>query len=167
MIDRLTPHSVTTVQSLPEWESILEEIDRAGYFGLNFVATGLDPLSHKIQRIILAFPNAPSISSVYIADVADRLDLKESIIGDLAGLLENGRITKVLYDSKSVLSFIRAIAGRKLNFCRTFDLMLASQICWSGYYYLTPSGNPKNPWTKSNNKLGFLNNSPATFRSKR
>jgi DNA polymerase-1 len=26
--------------------------------------------------------------------------------------------------------------------------MLASQICWSGYYYLTPSGSPKNPWKK-------------------
>ena len=90
----------------------------------------------------------PSNSSVYIADIADRPVIMERVLGDLAGLLENGRITKVLYDSKSVLSFIRAIAGRKLNFCRTFDLMLASQICWSGYYYLTPSGNPKNPWTK-------------------
>ena len=148
MIDRSEPHSVTTVQSLSEWESILEEIDRAGYFGLNFVAAGPDPLSHKIQRIFLALPNAPGNSSVYMADIADRPVIMERVLSDLAGMLENGRITKVLYDSKSILSFIRAIAGRKLNFCRIFDLMLASQICWSGYYYLTPSGNPKNPWKK-------------------
>jgi len=29
---------------------------------------------------------------------------------------------------------------------KIFEVLL--QICWSGYYYLTPSGNPKNPWTK-------------------
>lgn len=126
----------------------MEEIERAGYFGLNLIATGPDPLSHKIQRIFLALPNAPSNSSVYMADIADRPVIMERVLSDLAGLLENGRITTVLYDSKSIISFIRAIAGRKLNFCRTFDLMLASQICWSGYYYLTSSGNPKNPWKK-------------------
>jgi len=136
------------VQSLPEWESILGEIEMAGFFGLNLTATGPDPLSYDIQRISLAVPNAPSSSTVYTVDIADRPELKEGIIGDLAGLLENGRIKKTLHDSKFVLSFIRARAGRKLNFCSVFDIMLASQICWSGYYYLTPSGNPKNPWTK-------------------
>ncbi len=148
MIDRLKLHSLTTVQSLAGWESVLEEIERAGYFGLNFVATGPDPLSHRIQRIFLALPNDPSNSSVYMADIADRPVIMERVLSDLAGLLENGRITKVLYDSKSIISFIRARAARKLKFCRTFDLMLASQICWSGYYYLTPSGNQKNPWAK-------------------
>jgi DNA polymerase I-like protein with 3'-5' exonuclease and polymerase domains len=136
------------VQSLLEWESILEEIEMAGFFGLNLAATGPDPLSHEIQRISLAVPNIPCSSTVYTVDIADRPELKESIIGDLAGLLEERRIKKILYDSKSVLSFIRARAGRKLNFCSIFDIMLASQICWSGYYYLTPSGNPKNPWAK-------------------
>ncbi|MDD2755695.1 MAG: hypothetical protein PHS80_09230, partial [Methanothrix sp.] len=29
-----------------------------------------------------------------------------------------------------------------------FDLMLASQICWSGFYYLAPSNSPQNPWKK-------------------
>lgn len=120
----------------------------AGFFGLNLAATGPDPLSYEIQRISLALPNVPSSSTVYTVDIADCPELKESIIGDLARLLEEKRIKKVLYDSKSVLSFIRAIAGRKLNFCSIFDIMLASQICWSGYYYLTPSGNPKNPWAK-------------------
>lgn len=148
MIDRLEPQSITMVQSLPEWESILEEIEMAGFFGLNLTATGPDPLSHEIQRISLALPNAPSSSTVNTVDIADRPELKESIIGDLAGLLENGRIKKTLYDSKSVLSFIRARAGRKLSFRCIFDIMLASQICWSGYYYLTPSGNPKSPWAK-------------------
>ncbi|MFA7375670.1 MAG: hypothetical protein WCZ26_09730, partial [Methanothrix soehngenii] len=138
MIDRLEPQSITMVQSLPEWESILGEIEMAEFFGLNLTATGPDPLCHEIQRISLALPNdPPSSSTVYAVDIADRPELKESIIGDLAGLLENGRIKKTLHDSKFVLSFIRARAGRKLNFCSIFDVMLASQICWSGYYYLT------------------------------
>ena len=74
--------------------------------------------------------------------------LGKNILSDLAGLLEDRRIKKVLYDAKPVLAFIRASENRKLNACNIFDLMLASQICWSGYYYLTPSGSPKNPWKK-------------------
>lgn len=148
MINRLESYSVTTVQSLLEWESLLEDIEGAGYFGLNLIVTGPDPLSHKIQRIFLALPNTSRNISIYIADIVDRPELKESIVGDLAGLLEERRITKVLHDAKSVLAFIRKTENRKLNTCNIFDIMLASQICWSGYYYLTLSGNPKNPWTK-------------------
>jgi len=39
---------------------------------------------------------------------------------------------------------------RKLEVCNIFDLMLASQICWSGYQYLTASHSPKNAWKKNN-----------------
>ena len=72
MINRLESYSVTTVQSLLEWESLLEDIEGAGYFGLNLIVTGPDPLSHKIQRIFLALPNASRNISIYIADIVDR-----------------------------------------------------------------------------------------------
>ena len=50
MIDRLEPHSVTTVQSLPEWESILEEIEMAGFFGFYLTATGPCTASGNTMR---------------------------------------------------------------------------------------------------------------------
>ena len=108
---------------------------------MNLLTTGQDPLSHEIRLISLALPN----NTVCIADCHE---LGNDILSDLAGLLENGRIKKVLYDAKPGLAFIRASENRKLNACNLFDLMLASQICWSGYYYLTPSNSPKNPWKK-------------------
>lgn len=57
----------------------------------------------------------------------------------LAALLEQRSIRKVIYGARPALSLIRDSAGRKINACNVFDLMLASQICWSGYYYLRPS----------------------------
>jgi DNA polymerase I len=76
----------------------------------------------------------------------------------VARLLEDRRINKVLYDAKRALAFIRVSENRKLNACNIFDLRLASQICWSGYYYLTPSGSPKNPWKRrmADNSLASL-----------
>jgi len=109
---------------------------------LKLLSTGQDPLSHEIRQIKLVLPN----NTVYIADC---LELGKTILSDLAGLLENRRIRKVLFDAKTALAFIRISVNRKLNACNLFDLMLASQICWSGYYYLTPSHSPKNPWKKS------------------
>jgi DNA polymerase-1 len=38
--------------------------------------------------------------------------------------------------------------NRKLIARNLFDLMLASQICWSGFHYLAPSNSPKTPWKK-------------------
>ncbi len=108
---------------------------------MNLVTTGQDPLSHEIKLIYLTLPN----NTVYSADA---ISLGKGIISNLAGLLGERRIKKVLYDAKSVLAFIRTTEDQKLNACNIFDLMLASQICWSGYYYLTPSGSPKNPWKK-------------------
>ncbi len=141
MIDRPEPSSIKKVLSLHEWESVFKEIGKNGTCGLNLITTGQDPLSHEIKLIYLTLPN----NTVYIADA---ISLGKGIISDLAGLLEKRRIKKVLYDAKSVLAFIRTTADRRLNACNIFDLMLASQICWSGYYYLTPSGSPKNPWSR-------------------
>ena len=109
---------------------------------MNLLTTGPDPLSHEIRLISLALPN----NTIYIADC---LELGKTILSDLAGLLENRRIKKVLYNALSALAFIRASENRKLDACNLFDLMLASEICWSGYYYLTLSHSPKNPWKKN------------------
>jgi DNA polymerase I-like protein with 3'-5' exonuclease and polymerase domains len=133
--------SITKAESQQEWESALQEIEKFGICSLRLLATGQDPLSHEIKLISLAIPN----NTVYIADC---LELGKSIISDLAGILEDRKIKKVLYDAKPAVAFIRASENRKLNACNIFDLMLASQICWSGYYYLTPSGSLKNPWKK-------------------
>lgn len=141
MIDRPEPGSIMKVKSLHEWESVFQNIEMTGTCGLNLIATGQDPLSHEIKLIYLTLPD----NTVYIAD---RLELREGIISDLAGLLEERRIRKVLYDAKTVLAFIRKTENRKLNTCNIFDIMLASKICWSGYYFLTPSGSAKNPWRK-------------------
>jgi len=132
MIDRPEPGSIMKVQSLREWESVFQNIEMTGICGLNLIATGQDPLSHEIKLIYLTLPD----NAVYIVD---RLELREGIISDLAWLLEERRIRKVLYDAKTVLAFIRKTENRKLNPCNIFDIMLASKICWSGYYFLTPS----------------------------
>ena len=133
--------SVTRAESQQEWESALQGVEKIGICGLKLLTTGPDPLSHEIRLITLALPN----NTEYIADCHE---LGKNILSDLAGLLENGRVKKVLYDAKLGFAFMRASENRKLNACNIFDLMLASQICWSGYYYLTPSNSPKNPWKK-------------------
>ncbi|MFZ2470997.1 MAG: DNA polymerase [Methanothrix sp.] len=129
---------LTCITKAESWESALQEIEKYGICSLNLLTTGQDPLSHEITLISLALPN----NTTYIADC---LELGKTILSDLAGLLENKRIKKVLYNALPSLAFIRASENRKLDACNLFDLMLASQICWSGYYYLTPSHSPKNP----------------------
>ena len=133
---------LTCIITAESWKSALQEIEKFGICGLNLLTTGPDPLSHEIRLISLALPN----NTIYIADC---LELGKAILSDLAGLLENRRIKKVLYNALPALDFIRASENRKLDACNLFDLMLASEICWSGYYYLTLSHSPKNPWKKN------------------
>jgi hypothetical protein len=111
---------ITTAKS---WESVLLEIQKFGICGLNLLTTGPDPLSHEIRHITLALPH----NSVYIADCRET---GLNILSDLAGLLENRRIKKVLYDALPALAFIRVSENRKLDARNLFDLKLASQICW-------------------------------------
>jgi DNA polymerase-1 len=119
----------------------LQEAEESGICGLALTTTGPDPLSHEVRLICLALAN----NCVY---VADRLALGESIISDLAGLIENAKVKKVLYDAKTALSFLSASKEPRLAAANLFDLMLASEICWSGYYDLALSNSPKNPWKK-------------------
>jgi len=103
--------------------------------------TGPDPLSHEIRQAFLALPDG----CVYAADC---LALGSGIVCSLAELIENAEVKKVFYDAKTALSFLRAAGWREQRARNLFDLMLASQICWSGYYDLTHSDSPKNPWKK-------------------
>jgi DNA polymerase I-like protein with 3'-5' exonuclease and polymerase domains len=141
MIHSAEPGHMIRIKSLQEWELASKEIAKYRICGISLETTGEDPLSHNIKSISISLPN-----SVYIAETAE---LGKEIVFDLARLLEQKDIKKVIYDAKPVLAFIRASIGRKLDACNVFDLMLASQICWSGYQYLTPSHSAKNPWKRN------------------
>ncbi len=151
MIDRSELGSTSKVSTLAEWESVFRDTERYGTCGLHLLTTGQDPLSYEVELISLTLPN----NTVYRADCQGE---GRRIISDVARLLEERRIKKVVYDAKRALAFIRVSENRKLNACNIFDLRLASQICWSGYYYLTPSGSPKNPWKRRmpDHSLGSL-----------
>jgi DNA polymerase I len=58
------------------------------------------------------------------------------------------KIKKVIHNAKPLLAYLRASQKRRLKAKNIFDIMLASRICWAGYYYLVPSNSPKNPWKK-------------------
>ena len=137
----IAPKPIILADSQERWRMALQEAEKSGICGLALSVTGPDPLCHEIRLACLALPN----DGVY---VADRLSLGEGIISDLAGLMENAKIKKVLYDAKTGLSFLCASMKRGPAVHNLFDLMLASEICWSGYYDLAPSNSPKNPWKK-------------------
>ncbi|HQE97838.1 MAG TPA: hypothetical protein PKY20_06510, partial [Methanothrix sp.] len=90
------------------------------------------------------------ISLPHAIFIADTTELGKEIVSDLGQLLEQKEIKKIIYDARPALAFLRASVDRKLEVCNIFDLMLASQICWSGYQYLTASHSPKNAWKKNN-----------------
>jgi DNA polymerase I-like protein with 3'-5' exonuclease and polymerase domains len=132
---------IIEVDSIQSWNQVLQEIKGYGVCGLHIETTGSDPLTLRIRSVQLAPPNG----RVYLADILDPVKM---IFDDLAVLVEDGQAKKVIYDAKFALSFIRASQGRRLKFKNIFDVMLASQLCWSGYYDLVPSNSPKNPWKK-------------------
>jgi len=134
--------STISVDSLQEWRYTLKEIKKYGICGLRLESTGEDPLSYDTRIISISLPDA-----VHNADTAK---LGKEIVCDLGRLVEQRRVRKIIHDAKPVLDFIRASVDRRLYACNIFDLMLASQICWSGYQYLTASNSTKNPWKKNN-----------------
>lgn len=120
---------------------ILREIRELRICGMGIETVGPDPLFSRVRLIQLSIPNG----CVYVADPCD---LGMKTLDDLAELMEDSRVKKVIYDAKIALSFIRASHGHRLKFKNIFDVMLASQLCWSGYYDLVPSKSIKNPWKK-------------------
>jgi len=129
------------IESIQEWGEALHEIRGHGICGLDLMTTSSDPLTSKVLLVQLAFPD----DLIYATDI---LDLGERTLSDLAMLMEDGQVKKVIHNAKAKLSFIRAAQGRRLKFKNIFDIMLASQVCWAGFYNLVPSKSPKNPWKK-------------------
>jgi len=125
------------IQSQQEWQYALEKIKANGICGLVLDNADIDSSGHKIKIISLALPDR----TVYISDCSklEQEDVKE-IVGHLFWLLGQRGIKKVIYNVGPALAIIREAAGRMIDTLNVFDLMLASQICWSGYYYLTPCG---------------------------
>jgi DNA polymerase-1 len=138
----IAPRQIIPADSQERWRLALQEAEKSGICGLALSTTGPDPLCHEVRLVSLALGS----DCIYIADC---LALGEGIISDLAGLIENAKVKKVLYDGKTALSFLYASKKPcRLRAANLFDLMLASEICWSGYYDLAFSNSPKNPWKK-------------------
>lgn len=129
------------IESRQSWEQALQEINAHRISGLSFDTTGSDPLTQRIRLVHLALPD----DRLCFADI---FDLGEKALEGLAKLLEDSNVKKVVHNANFQLSFIRISRSRRLKFKNIFDLQLASQLCWSGYYDLVPSNSPKNPWKK-------------------
>ena len=134
------------IRSQQEWLYALGKIKTYRICGLALDTAEIGSPGHTIKIISLALPD----KTVYISDCSNlgEEDIQE-IAEHLAWLFEQRDIQKVIYNARQAMAIVRAIAGRKLYACHFFDLMLASQICWSGYYYLTPSGSVSSPWKRN------------------
>jgi DNA polymerase-1 len=114
------------------WAQALQEIEAAGICGLDLETTGLDPLSSRARLCQLSLPSG----RVYVADLWELGREGAAPLQDLGQLSERSDIKKVGHNLKFDLSFIQASQGRRLKMSNLFDTMLASQVCWAGYYDL-------------------------------
>jgi DNA polymerase I len=137
----LPDHSIIRIESKEAWNEAVNDIKGFGICGLGIDTTGSDPLSCEIRLAYLTLPDG----RVYVRDV---FGLGNETLDDLAALIEDCQIKKVNNDAKPLLACLRASQKRRLKAKNIFDIMLASRICWAGYYYLVPSNSPKNPWKK-------------------
>lgn len=134
-------HSIIRTDSKEAWNEAVKLIKGFGICGLGIDTTGPDPLSCEIRLAYLTLPDG----RVYIADI---FGLGNETLDDLAALIGDCQIKKVIHDAKPLLAILQASQKRRLKAKNIFDIMLASRICWAGYYYLIPSNSPKNPWKK-------------------
>ncbi|NMC18520.1 MAG: hypothetical protein GYA38_09030 [Chloroflexi bacterium] len=114
------------------WALALQEIEAAGICGLDLETTGLDPLSSRARLCQLSLPSG----RVYVADLWELGREGTTPLQDLGQLSERSDIKKVGHNLKFDLSFIQASQNRRLKMSNLFDTMLASQVCWAGYYDL-------------------------------
>ena len=127
------------------WAQALQEIEAAGICGLDLETTGLDPLSSRARLCQLSLPSG----RVYVADLWELGREGATPLQDLASVCERSHIKKVGHNLKFDLSFIQASQGRRLKMSNLFDTMLASQVCWAGYYDLKKAPKAtKNPFKK-------------------
>jgi hypothetical protein len=92
----------------------------------------LDPLSSRARLCQLSLPSG----RVYVADLWELGREGATPLQDLGQLSERSHIKKVGHNLKFDLSFIQASQGRRLKMSNLFATMLASQVCWAGYYDL-------------------------------
>ena len=131
--------NVIEISTQEAWASALQEVEAAGIFGLDLETTGLDPLSCRARLAQLSLPSG----RVYVAD----LWKLEAPLQDLGQLSERSDIKKVGHNLKFDLAFIQASQSRRLHISNLFDVMLASQVCWAGYFDLLRAEKAsKNPW---------------------
>ena len=126
------------------WKDALQEIEATGICGLDLETTGLDPLSSRARLCQLSLPSG----RVYVADLWELVRAGASPLQDLGQLSERSDIKKVGHNLKFDLAFIQASSSHRLRICNIFDTMLASQVCWAGYYDLEKAPKAKNPWKK-------------------
>jgi DNA polymerase-1 len=85
--------------------------------------------------------------------VADLWELEQegaSPLQDLGQLSVRSDIKKVGHNLKFDLAFIQASQGQRLHMSDLFDTMLASQVCWAGYFDLLKAPKAtKNLWKQS------------------
>ncbi|MDD5734985.1 MAG: DNA polymerase, partial [Methanothrix soehngenii] len=130
---------IIEVHGQEAWASALHEVEAAGICGLDLETTGLDPLSCRARLAQLSLPSG----RVYVADLWEL----EAPLQDLGQLSERSDIKKVGHNLKFDLAFIQASQDRRLKMAGLFDTMLASQVCWAGYYDLQKASKAiKNLW---------------------
>jgi DNA polymerase I-like protein with 3'-5' exonuclease and polymerase domains len=128
----LPDHSIIRTESKEAWNEAVKDIKGFGICGPRIDTTGSDPLSCEIQLAYLTLPDGR-------VSIADIFGLGNETLDDLAALIEDCKIKKVIHDAKPLLAYLRASQKRRLKAKNIFDIMLASRICWAGYYYSVPS----------------------------
>ena len=137
---------VIEVHGQEVWASALHEVEAAGICGLDLETTGLDPLSCRARLAQLSLPSG----RVYAADLWELEQEGASPLQDLGQLSERSDIKKVGHNLKFDLAFIQASQGQRLHMSDLFDTMLASQVCWAGYFDLLKAPKAtKNLWKQS------------------
>jgi DNA polymerase I len=92
---------------------------------LDLETTGLDPRKDRVRLAQLYDGKEVKILDVF--KVPETMDY-------LVRLVEDSTIRKVLHNAKFDLSFIRAYAGRRLNYSNIWDTLLAEQVLTAGWY---------------------------------
>jgi len=141
----LSNPEVVELSSPQAWEKALQEVEAAGICGLDLETTGLDPLSSRARLAQLSLPSG----RVYVADLWELERASCLPLQDLGQLSERSDIKKVGHNLKFDLAFIQTSQSRRLKMSNLFDTMLASQVCWAGYYDLQKAPKAsKDPWKK-------------------
>jgi hypothetical protein len=93
----LTDLLTIRTESIESWNEAVNDVKGSNICGLRIDTSGPDLLSCEIRLAYLGLPDG----RVYIADIND---LGKKILEDLATLVEDDQIKKVIHDAKPVLA---------------------------------------------------------------